>query len=225
MEKEKTTLGERIKQIREELLRLNQADFAKKIGFSRLATISDYETGKRSPDIAALRKIAYLGNVTLDWLLTGQATRSASEAGSALSLSESRPLYRRDFVEVKVYDPAAAGPPSLFPASEPIDVIMVPEKDYEAGKAAIKVKGDGMRPNIVDGAVAGIDTGFKQIISGEIYAVWLNFEGVTLKRLFAYPDRVVLKPDNPSFPEVAIFTAGPKEDFLIGRLSWVYQRY
>ncbi|HEY4707339.1 MAG TPA: XRE family transcriptional regulator [Thermodesulfobacteriota bacterium] len=225
MEKEKTTLGERIRQVREELLKLNQADFAKKIGFSRLATISDYETDKRSPDIAALRKIALLGNVTLDWLLTGQGTASLSEARAPFALSEDRPPYRRDFAEVKVYDPVTAGPPSVFPASEPIDAIMVPERDYEAGRIAIRVNGDGMRPGIVDGAVAGIDTGFKQIVSGRIYAVWLNFEGVTLKRVFAHPDRIVLKPDNPSFPEVALFTAGPKEDFLIGRLAWLYQRY
>ncbi len=225
MDLKKTTLGERIRHVREELLRLNQADFANKIGFSRLATISDYETNKRSPDIAALRKIAMLGGITLDWLLTGQGAASLTEAPAPLALSEERPLYRRDFVEVKIYDPALAGPPTLFPASEPIDAIMVPQRDYAAGKVALKVAGESMRPGILDGAVAGIDTGFRQVVSGSIYAVWLNFEGVTLKRVFAHPDRIVLKPDNPSFPEVELFTNGPKEDFLIGRLAWLYQRY
>ncbi|MBI5810620.1 MAG: helix-turn-helix transcriptional regulator [Deltaproteobacteria bacterium] len=65
------TLGDRIRHIRSKILRFNQAVFADNLGFSRIATISDYEKNKRNPDIIALRKMASLANVTIEWLLTG----------------------------------------------------------------------------------------------------------------------------------------------------------
>lgn len=207
-------------------MKVNQAEFAGKLGFSRLATISDYETDKRAPDIATLRKIAYMGSVSLDWLLTGQGRLSLLESGTIDSAKDSSSIYGGgDFGRVNIYDPASAGPPGEFPASDPIGSIMVPAADCSPGTAAIRVMGDAMRPSILDGAVAGIDTRNRQVTSGGIYAVWLNFEGVTLKRLFAYPDRIVLKPDNPVFPETAVYNASQKEEFLIGRVAWVYQRY
>ena len=67
-----STLGERIRHVREKILKVNQAEFARDLGFSRVATISDYEKDKRSPDVAVLRKIASIGSVTLEWLLTGR---------------------------------------------------------------------------------------------------------------------------------------------------------
>lgn len=207
-------------------MKLNQAEFAGKLGFSRLATISDYETDKRAPDIATLRKISYMGSVSLDWLLTGQGRVSLLEAGGAGSAKDGSTAYGGgDFVSVNLYDPATAGPPGEFPASDPIGSIMVPAADCARGTAAIRVPGDGMRPCIMDGAIAGIHAGDKRVVSGGLYAVWLNFEGITVKRLFAYPDRIVLKPDNPAFPETAVYNASRSEEFIIGRVAWVYQKY
>ncbi|MCL4874360.1 LexA family transcriptional regulator [bacterium] len=225
MDRQKTTLGDRIRQVREGLLNLNQAEFAGKLGFSRLATISDYETGKRAPDIATLRKIAYMGSVSLDWLLTGQGSISLLDQARAGSAKDGSFAYGSGFVKVNIYDPATSGPPGEFPATDPLGSIMVPSADCAPGTAAMKVLGDGMRPSILDGAVAGVHTANKRITSGEIYAVWLDFEGITLKRLFAYPDRIVLKPDNPAFPETAVYTGKPDKEFIIGRVAWVYQKY
>ncbi|MBW7957108.1 MAG: helix-turn-helix domain-containing protein [Deltaproteobacteria bacterium] len=207
-------------------MNLNQAEFAGKLGFSRLATISDYETDKRAPDIATLRKIAYMGSVSLDWLLTGQGRLSLLDPGWVGSVKDGSVVYGGgDFIKVNIYDPATAGPPREFPATDPIGSIMVPSADCAPGTAAVKVLGDGMRPSILDGTVAGVHTGDKRVTSGNIYAVWLDFEGITLKRLFAYPDRIVLKPDNPAFPETAVYNGNSKKEFIIGRVAWVYQRY
>lgn len=221
----KTTLGDRIRHIREGLLKANQADFARSLGFSRLATISDYETDKRSPDIATLRRIAVTGGVTLDWLLTGDGPSSMLEAAKPGLAKDSPNLYGGGFAEVRVYDQATAGPPGEFPASEPVDSIMVPRADCEKGAVAILVRGNGMSPSILDGAIVGIDTGSTRVVSGEIYAVWMDFEGVTLKRVFVSPDRVVLKPDNPAFPETAVLKAREREKFIIGKVAWAHQRY
>ncbi|MBI5493028.1 MAG: LexA family transcriptional regulator [Deltaproteobacteria bacterium] len=224
----KTTLGERIRHIRESLLKLNQGEFAKNLGFSRVATISDYEKDKRTPDIAVLRKIATIGHVTLEWLLTGEGKISIYDISEPVlrPLKDPAAVYSQDFTEVKVYDMAAVEGPGRFPGAEPVRSILVPRKDYERGSIALRVRGNGMSPTISDGAIAGIDVSNKRPVSGEIYAVWLDFEGVTIKRLFVYPDRVVLKPDNPAFPETAIFvTKNPDEEFIIGKVAWVYQSF
>ncbi len=107
-----SSLGERIRHIRHDISKLNQADFAEKLGFSRVATISDYEKDKRSPDITALRKMAALGTVTLEWLLTGEGPVSIYETSATVSAKEGkRAVYSEEFVRVDVFDAAAASGP------------------------------------------------------------------------------------------------------------------
>lgn len=76
------TLGERIQNIRKDILRLTQDEMAERLGVSGGNTISNYEKNLREPDINSLIKIAELGNVTLDWLLKGKKTPAyVSEPG------------------------------------------------------------------------------------------------------------------------------------------------
>ncbi len=220
------TLGERIRHIRESILKVNQASFADNLGFARIATISDYEKNKRNPDITTVRKIASIGNVTLEWLLTGRGPISVSDAIKPHEAKEPQSgFYPGDFVEVKIYDMALVGAPRDFPGCEPVGFMPVSREDFNKGPVAIRVRGVGMVPNIIDGAIAGLDTANKAIVSGDIYAVWLNYEGATIKRLFVYPDRIILRPDNPTFPESSIPTANLGDEFIIGRVVWLYQRY
>ena len=225
-----STLGERIKLIRDELLKINQSSFADKLGFSRVATISDYEKNKRNPDISTLCKIADMGTVSLDWLLTGKGpieegdnttgkTRTTDAGESEWN------LYCEEYTTIETYDIKDSGGPGDFPKGHPVDAISVPKKDYKEGTVAIKIEGDSMTPNLVDGAIIGIDTKECGLISGKLYAVWLNYEGVTIKRVFVYPDRIILKPDNPTFPETTIPSHSIGENLIVGRVVWVYQRY
>ncbi len=236
-----SSLGERIRHIRHDISKLNQADFAEKLGFSRVATISDYEKDKRSPDITALRKMAALGAVPLEWRLTGDGPVSIYETAATVSAKEDKKVvYSEEFVRVDVFGAAAAGGPDKaggaggsgraggpeeFPTGEPVDVVYVPKSDYRKDTVALRLEGDGMSPNILDKATVGVDRSDKRLVSGRLYAVWLDYEGVTIKRVFVYPDRVVLKPDNPTFPETAIPTGEKTENFIIGRVKWVFQRY
>lgn len=65
------TLGQKIKQIRKKL-KLNQQDFAFKIGLESAVAVSNYENDQRSPDKNKLILISKLGNISLDELLTGE---------------------------------------------------------------------------------------------------------------------------------------------------------
>ncbi|MBI5560111.1 MAG: helix-turn-helix transcriptional regulator [Deltaproteobacteria bacterium] len=221
------TLGERIKHIRDSILKINQASFADMLGFSRIATISDYEKNKRNPDISTLCKIADLSSVSVDWLLTGRGEIFSSDAARSMPpLKETGgPLYFEEHTTVEVYSMAGSGRPAEFPKGEPVGVISIPKRDSMEGIVAVRVEGEGMSPNILDGATVGINTKDRHLISGKLYAVWLDYEGVTIKRVFVYPDRIVLKPDNPTFPETAVPTANIGAEFIIGRVKWVFQRH
>jgi len=62
-------IGRRIKTIREKL-DYTQGQFANLLGVSNRA-ISSYEQGDSNPSIKNLIKIAKIGEVSIDWLLTG----------------------------------------------------------------------------------------------------------------------------------------------------------
>lgn len=65
------TLGERVRWVRESL-RLDQLGFAALVATGRAATVSDWETDKRTPELGALVKIVEEGRVDPWWLLTGE---------------------------------------------------------------------------------------------------------------------------------------------------------
>lgn len=68
------TLGKRIKFIREQL-RFNQSELAKHLGLESPMAISKYESDQREPDIDKLIKLSNLGDISLDWLLTGEGEK------------------------------------------------------------------------------------------------------------------------------------------------------
>jgi phage repressor protein C with HTH and peptisase S24 domain len=222
-----STLGDRIKLIRDELLKINQSSFADRLGFSRVATISDYEKNKRNPDISTLCKIADMGSVSLDWLLTGKGP--IEEGKTAAKITDANEaewtLYCEEYITIEAYAIKDSGAPKEFPKGRPVGAISIPKKDFKDDTVAIITEGESMSPNIVDGATIGINTKECGLISGKLYAVWLNYEGVTIKRVFVYPDRIVLKSDNPSFPETTIPSQSIGDNLIVGRVVWVYQRY
>ena len=221
------TLGKRLRHIRTDVLELNQAQMAEKIGFSRTATISDYEKGKRVPDIETLKVIAERGRVNIGWLLTGDGPMSVYENRDESFASDGGDdVYTDEYVKVNVF--AAGGETDSlkdFPSSPPVDAVYVPKKDAGESVVAVRIEGDSMSPTVLDGATVGIDTTDRQIVSGRLYGVFLSYEGVAVKRVFVHPDRVDLRTDNPAFPQTEIPTGAGGDDFILGSVKWVYQRY
>lgn len=82
---------------------------------------------------------------------------------------------------------------------------------------ALRCKGHSMEPTIPDGAIA-IFEATSQVEDGEIAAVLLDHdEEATLKRVQHSPDgQIFLKPDNNSFPTIALNDKNPGR--IIGRL-------
>ena len=83
-----------------------------------------------------------------------------------------------------------------------------------------------MEPHLRKGAHIGVDTTQKQVVSGELYAVRLPYEGIGIKRVF--PDiaasQAILRAENPQHPEVTL----PLEtlgEAILGRVVWAINKY
>jgi transcriptional regulator with XRE-family HTH domain len=65
------TLGDRIKLLRNEA-KISQQLLADRLGLKSKVSISDYETGKASPNLEDIQKLARLFRTTIDYLVTGE---------------------------------------------------------------------------------------------------------------------------------------------------------
>lgn len=71
-------LLERLKYIRERVLKLSQEDFAKSLGVSQ-KTISRWENGTNEPQLEAIRPLLEKYNIDINWLLTGTGSMTVEE--------------------------------------------------------------------------------------------------------------------------------------------------
>ena len=218
-------LSNKIREVRKDILKKTQYEFAKMLGFSRIATISDYEKGKRSPDVTTLRKIAALGNVSMDWL-----THDEHENEELVSPNKGQ-IQHPTPININVYD--SLSPKSLqslqsiqtnsISHAEPVEKFFIPEKYHSKDILAIKFEGDSMAPAITNGSIVGIDKSNKSLKSGRLYALWIEHEGLTIRRIFVYPGRVELSADNEKFPKTEIPSNKISDDMIVGAVSWVFQ--
>jgi phage repressor protein C with HTH and peptisase S24 domain len=204
--------------------------FAKAAGIIP-TTFQNYISG-RTPSAESLVNICEHFGVNLNWLLTGkgpQYLRDLEKGGQlkrAIQVEETLDSYDRErFNEVGVYALAGAGPARELVEHEPIEMIVVPKSFWKPSIVAIKVRGRSMEPLILDGAYIGIDREDKWVISGEIYAVWIPYEGAVIKRLYIDPEKITLRSDNKDFPEFSIPVKEANAEMILGRVKWVLQQF
>ena len=212
------TLSIKIKNVRKDALKVTQSQFAKKLGFSRIATISDYEKGKRTPDVTTLRKIAELGNTTIDWLLS-----EGESLPPALTSKEQDTTVNRDYINISVYEANIPDINFSEPKSLPIEDFLVPKKHYNKNTLAIRFEGLSMNPTILNGAILGINKTDKDLSSGKLIALWMKQGGLIVRRVFVYPDRIELKPDNNTFLTITVKTEDISDDLIVGNVAWIFQ--
>ena len=239
--KQKITIGKRLKDIRnkyesEQGGKLNQAEFGKLLGLlgsekEIQAKISKWETGRINAPMEYLGIYSKIGGMTLDFILapsdatestfTGQG-KQPYDSGVRIKEGESK----KGTVEVGVYAFAGAGGPMELFEHDPIETIDIPQHWMKPDLQAVLIRGRSMEPSIVDGAVVGVDTQNKKVISGELYAVWLEYEGAVVKRLFIEQNIVRVSSDNPAFKEMQIKNDEINTDtFVLGKVTWLMQSY
>lgn len=103
--------------------------------------------------------------------------------------------------------------------------LSVPQSYAGSTIQILRVDTAGMEPFIRKGAYVGVDTAQQNVSSGELYGVYVPYEGVALKRVFldASNDRFILRSENLSHPEIYL-PFGKHVGRILGRVVWVLQR-
>jgi len=138
---------------------------------------------------------------------------------------ELTPIQLDDYIVLPVYVTGGAGDPYELIPSDPIEEIFIPRSFYSAAIIPVKVKGRSMERTLQNGAVVGVDRADKDIVNGELYAVWLPYQGTVIKRLYMDNKKILLQSDNEEFRsrDVEVNIAEVDESFIQGRVKWVVQ--
>lgn len=147
---------------------------------------------------------------------------------NAAKYTNSKASYGKEAPWLPVYALAGAGAPKELTEYEPIETIRLPEEFGGPAIVTVKVRGESMSPTIWDGALCGVNTAVLNIVSGDIYAFWLPYEGAVIKRTFVGYEKLILKSDNPIFPPIEL----PRQELdthselyrLLGRVDWIVQK-
>lgn len=167
------------------LKKLTQQEVANALNIS-VQAYSHYETGRREPDFNTLTRLANFFNVTTDYLL-GKDIKDNNKG-----------------VKIPVL--------GVVPAGVPIEAIeeileyeeITPEMAKSGEYFGLKVKGDSMSPNILEGDVL-IVRKQEDANSGDICVVMVNGDDATVKKIKKDPKGLTLIPNNPAY-DVTYFT-------------------
>lgn len=177
--------SEQLRKLRR-LNNLTQTELSKLLNVSN-GTIAMWETDKRQPDIDTLKKLANFFNVTTDYLL-GKDIKDNNKG-----------------VKIPVL--------GVVPAGVPIEAIeeileyeeITPEMAKSGEYFGLKVKGDSMSPNILEGDIL-IVRKQEDANSGDICVVMVNGDDATVKKIKKDPKGLTLIPNNPAY-DVIYFTS------------------
>lgn len=189
--------GKRIQQRREEL-GLNLGDIAKEVGVA-VSTIQRYEKGKiEKIKLPVIEAIAKALQVDPAWLLC-QTDRMAVSSVEVSSISNLIPLPQT--YRIPLVGEIACGSPIL--AEENVEEILEIPQHIKAD-FALRCHGDSMiGVHIHDGDIVYIRQQ-PDVDNGSISAVCIE-NSATLKRVYKYPDKLVLSPANPQY-EPLVYT-------------------
>lgn len=195
----------------------------------RQSSISEAKRRNSIPSDWYMKLFEKLG-VNPDWVKKGvgpvylrsEAGYGAYESKKEAEDSEGNGLIRNILVPVygTRYIDDQTLPPTLVPAGK----ITLPLAYAKLGVIVLHIEGDTFAPTIRKGAYVGIDTNAVHPVSGEIFAVLMPYEGVTLKRIFfdGVQVRFLLRVENPAYPE-QVLTPEECKKRLFGRLNWILQ--
>lgn len=195
-----------------------EKDVAELLGFKPVA----FNERKKRNSIPTdrLRLFCQEEGLNYEWMLTGRGEMFLEGEGEKGIKETANPA---DISTINVYAIAGAGMPHSLTDYDSIETISLPARFIKPNITPIKIRGHSMEPMIFNGAYVGIDKEDRQLVSGEVYAVWLPYEGAVVKRLYMAADSIVVKSDNPSFPELSIPINQVGDNFILGRVKWVLQ--
>ncbi len=201
-----TTIGARLRYLREKKLHLSREKFIHGLGVST-KTLERYENDESSPPAEFINKLwhKYHKQLTIDdinWLLTGEKT-------------EYLPARK-----IPVIGQVPAGFPYDFVNEDVREYLYLP--DTPEGAYALIVDGDSMAPDIKDGDyVIFLPADKSLVLPGDVVVASNEFGQPMVKRYVVKKDgSALLKSDNPEYPSFE-----PNEEYkIIGKVIDVWRR-
>lgn len=208
-------LGKRLKYLRNEIKK-TQHEVAESIKISR-ANYSHFENDRNEPDGEILNRLADYFDVSTDYLLGREKTRKHVEI---------KQVEKDDLINVPIVGTIKCGPGGII-FQEIEGYSSYPKSDIDSSHeyVVLNAKGDSMiGDGINDGDLALIQKE-PEFVQGKIYAVLIDSEETTLKRVTKTDDSVILSPSNPKY-DTRVITGLELESFnIIGRLVNIKRNY
>lgn len=195
------TTGERIRQLRIEK-DMTQEMLGEKIGVKK-AAIYKYENGlvvNLKRDI--IEKLANVLEVSPSYLMGLDDIKDVPQGFQPVPSMKKIPRVGR----------IACGTPIL--AEENVEEYDSVPEHWKADFTLICV-GDSMAPKIQDGDLVAIKQQ-ETVENGQIAAVLIDNEA-TLKRVYVYPDKLILRPENPEYEPIVIMNGESSNIRIEGR--------
>lgn len=127
-------------------------------------------------------------------------------------------------VLVTVYSMSCDGSDEEGWKLRPESKLNIPQNFASPSVEVVRMDAASMEPVVRRGAYVGLDTAQRNVVSGELYGVYVPFEGLALKRIFldAENSRFILRSENRSHPDqyVSVDKIGSR---IHGRTVWVLQ--
>lgn len=101
------------------------------------------------------------------------------------------------------------------------------DKGNPEAMVLMRVAGDSMQPEILDGDVVLLDQSKKDIMPGRIFAVGFD-DSIYLKRIDKQPGKVILKSVNEeAYPPIELDIRGDMAEYfrVIGKVVWSGREY
>ena len=203
-------IGSKIKAARK-AAHIGQAELGEAIGIGK-SSISEWESGKRSPDIDKVKDIAKVLNVTPTYLMGWKEEDVPDQRPLPAGLL---PVVKR---RIPIIGHVAAGVPIMA------------EREYEEYEDdtygiscdyVLRVEGDSMEPRVLDGDVVYVRQQ-PDVDDGQIAVVGVD-DSVTLKVVYHLPNGLQLVSLNPKYKPM-IYTQSNTDYLAIIGLAVAYKR-
>lgn len=224
-----STFGTRLRELRKPI---SLEEFAGLFGIPA-GTMGNYERDRNQPPFSLISDICSRFGVVPEWLLfgTGPKYRTTYTPVSQTPIN----AFEEDHCEMvsipMVGARLSAGTGSWEVGGNTVRHYNFPStfllrKGNPQQMVVMKVDGDSMQPEIMDGDVVLIDQSKKEVRLGRIFAVGFE-EAIYLKRIDMLPGKILLKSVNPAYPPVEIDMQGQIGDSfkVIGQVLWVGREY
>ena len=163
-------------------------------------SLSNWETGRRTPDSEMLLKIANSFNVSVDYLL-GNDTDDTDLFNLKGDVRFLKKVKDNEMVKIPVLGAIRAGLP-LYADENIIDYEYVHQEELMMGEETffLEVKGDSMiNARIYEGDRVRIRKQNHLDNNGDIMAVRVNGDEATLKRVYLQENGIALISENPKY--------------------------